>query len=114
MKIAVIGTGYVGLVTAAGLAEFGHEVIGADKVADKIRRISEGEVPIFEPGLDKLLQAGLKRGNLRFSHDLSQTIRQAESHPLDHRIDQSRAVGPVRHPKEYALCRRIVVWRSLA
>ncbi len=78
MKIAVIGTGYVGLVTAAGLAEFGHEVIGTDKVADKIRRISEGEVPIFEPGLDKLLQAGLKRGNLRFSHDLSQTIRQAD------------------------------------
>ena len=78
MKIAVIGTGYVGLVTAAGLAEFGHEVIGTDKVAEKIRRISEGEVPIFEPGLDKLLQAGLKRGNLRFSHDLSQTIRQAD------------------------------------
>jgi UDPglucose 6-dehydrogenase len=78
MKIAVIGTGYVGLVTAAGLAEFGHEVIGADKVADKIRRIAEGEVPIFEPGLDKLLQAGLKRGNLQFSHDLGRTILQAD------------------------------------
>lgn len=78
MKIAVIGTGYVGLVTAAGLAEFGHEVIGADKVAEKIRRISEGEVPIFEPGLDKLLQANLKRGNLRFSHDLSGTIQASE------------------------------------
>jgi UDPglucose 6-dehydrogenase len=78
MKIAVIGTGYVGLVTAAGLAEFGHDVIGADKVADKIRRITQGEVPIFEPGLDKLLAGNLKRGNLRFSHDLSRTIQAAD------------------------------------
>ena len=78
MKIAVIGTGYVGLVTAAGLAEFGHEVIGADKVADKIRRINQGEVPIFEPGLDKLLASSLKRGNLRFTHDLGQTIQAAD------------------------------------
>lgn len=78
MKIAVIGTGYVGLVTAAGLAEFGHEVIGTDKVSDKIRRISQGEVPIFEPGLDKLLQANLKRGNLHFSNDLGRTIQAAD------------------------------------
>jgi len=78
MKIAVIGTGYVGLVTAAGLAEFGHEVIGADKVSDKIRRITRGEVPIFEPGLDKLLAANLKRGNLHFSDDLSRTIQAAD------------------------------------
>jgi UDPglucose 6-dehydrogenase len=78
MKIAVIGTGYVGLVTAAGLAEFGHEVIGADKVSDKIRRIAQGDVPIFEPGLDKLLAANLKRGNLHFSDDLSRTIQAAD------------------------------------
>ena len=78
MKIAVIGTGYVGLVTAAGLAEFGHEVIGADKVSDKVRRIAQGDVPIFEPGLDKLLAANLKRGNLHFSDDLSRTIQAAD------------------------------------
>jgi UDPglucose 6-dehydrogenase len=53
-------------------------VVGTDKVADKIRRITQGEVPIFEPGLDQLLAANLKRGNLGFSHDLSRTIQGAD------------------------------------
>jgi UDPglucose 6-dehydrogenase len=78
MKIAVIGTGYVGLVTAAGLADFGHSVIGADKVAEKIKRISGGDVPIYEPGLDKLLKTNLKKGNLKFTSDLNATIRAAD------------------------------------
>ncbi len=59
MKIAVIGTGYVGLVTAAGLAEFGHTVIGTDKDAAKIELISRGTSPIYEPGLDDLLKRTL-------------------------------------------------------
>jgi UDPglucose 6-dehydrogenase len=78
MKIAVIGTGYVGLVTAVGLAEFGHHVIGADKVSEKVRMIAAGKVPIFEPGLDDLLAKNLKKGHLEFSDDLSRTIRQAD------------------------------------
>jgi UDPglucose 6-dehydrogenase len=78
MKIAVIGTGYVGLVTAVGLAEFGHKVIGADKVADKIDRISRGEVPIYEPGLDALLRSNLKKGTIAFSSDLPKVIRAAD------------------------------------
>jgi len=78
MKIAVIGTGYVGLVTAVGLAEFGHTVIGADKVAEKIEKISRGDVPIYEPGLDDLLKSNLKKGNLTFSSDLHQTIRASD------------------------------------
>jgi len=78
MKIAVIGTGYVGLVTAVGLAEFGHEVIGADKVAEKIEKISRGEVPIYEPGLDDLLRKNLKKGTLIFSSDLPTVIQAAD------------------------------------
>ncbi len=78
MKIAVIGTGYVGLVTAVGLAEFGHKVIGADKVAEKIEKISRGEVPIYEPGLDDLLRKNLKKGTLTFSSDLPTVIQAAD------------------------------------
>ena len=74
MKIGIIGTGYVGLVSAVGLAELGHEVIGTDKVAEKIDKISQGIVPIYEPGLEEMLQANLKNGNLKFTTDLKKTI----------------------------------------
>jgi UDPglucose 6-dehydrogenase len=78
MKIAVLGTGYVGLVTAAGLAELGHQVIGTDKDLDKIARISRGVVPIYEPGLDELLSSNVKSNRLAFSGDLNQTILDAD------------------------------------
>jgi UDPglucose 6-dehydrogenase len=78
MKIAVIGTGYVGLVTAAGLAELGHRVTGTDKDLDKIAKVNQGLVPIYEPGLNKLLESNLKKGNIVFSPDLFRTIEEAE------------------------------------
>ena len=78
MKIAVIGTGYVGLVTAAGLAEFGHTVIGADKEASKIAGISRGKVPIYEPGLDDLVRKNIEKGVLTFTADVDRTIREAD------------------------------------
>ena len=78
MKIAVIGTGYVGLVTAAGLAELGHRVVGADKDGDKIARISSGLLPIYEPGLDELLAANIRKGRLSFSADLNAVSRDAD------------------------------------
>ncbi len=78
MRIAVFGTGYVGLVTAVGLAELGHQVVGADKVVVKIDRISRGEVPIYEPGLNELLEANLKKGRLSFSARLDQTIQDSD------------------------------------
>ena len=77
MKIAVIGTGYVGLVTAAGLAEFGHTVIGTDKDAAKIDLIGRGVSPIYEPGLEDLLKRTLERGNLSFTADVDAAIREA-------------------------------------
>jgi UDPglucose 6-dehydrogenase len=54
MRIAMIGTGYVGLVSGACLADFGHHVVCVDKDADKIRALNNGKSPIFEPGLDEL------------------------------------------------------------
>lgn len=78
MKIGVIGTGYVGLVTAAGLADLGHHVIGTDKVKEKIEKASRGISPIYEPGLEELLGRNLKKGNLSFSSDLEETIRASD------------------------------------
>ncbi len=67
MKIAVFGTSYVGLVQGAVLAEVGHEVLCIDVDADKIARLETGEVPIFEPGLESLVQSNHAAGRLRFS-----------------------------------------------
>jgi UDPglucose 6-dehydrogenase len=78
MNIGVIGTGYVGLVTAVGLAELGHRVVGTDKDEEKINKASQGIVPIYEPGLDTLLKSNLEKGNLSFSHDLEETIRESD------------------------------------
>lgn len=78
MKIAVIGTGYVGLVTAAGLAELGNQVVGTDKDGAKIDQIARGIVPIYEPGLDALLADNIRKGRLSFSPDLNAVIQEAD------------------------------------
>jgi len=75
MKIGVIGTGYVGLVSAVGLAELGHTVVGTDVDRDKIEKASQGMPYIYEPGLEELLKSNLAKGKLTFSHDLEDTIR---------------------------------------
>jgi UDPglucose 6-dehydrogenase len=74
VKIAVIGTGYVGLVTATCLAESGNDVIGIDKDASKIERLSEGELPIYEPGLLELVQRNMREDRLRFTTDLPASV----------------------------------------
>jgi UDPglucose 6-dehydrogenase len=78
MKIGIIGTGYVGMVTAVGLAELGHDVVGTDVVPEKIAKASQGIAPIYEPGLEEMLKSNLKKGNLSFSPDLIQTILSAD------------------------------------
>jgi len=78
MKIAVIGTGYVGLVSAACFAELGHNVIGTDVVSEKIDKASRGIAHIYEPGLEDLLKTNLKKGNLSFSLDLDETIQSSD------------------------------------
>src|SRR5690606_7616133 len=65
-KIAVIGTGYVGLTTGACFAHIGHDVVCADIDEDKVERLSRGEIPILEAGLDNLVREGIDGGRLRF------------------------------------------------
>ncbi|HEX2429661.1 MAG TPA: UDP-glucose/GDP-mannose dehydrogenase family protein [Aestuariivirgaceae bacterium] len=77
MRVAVVGAGYVGLVTAACLSEFGFEVTCIDKEADKVERLRQGEIPIHEPGLDGLVFANRRAGRLDFSDDLSGAVRGA-------------------------------------
>src|SRR4029453_7598531 len=64
MRIAMIGSGYVGLVSGACFAQFGHDVICIDKEEGKIARLHKGEMPIYEPGLDKLVADNVKAGRL--------------------------------------------------
>lgn len=79
MDIAVIGTGYVGLVTGAGLSDFGNDVICVDVDVRKIDALNNGVIPIYEPGLDKLVSKNVEEGRLRFTTDLSEAIRAARA-----------------------------------
>ena len=78
MKIAVIGTGYVGLVTGTCLAESGNDVVCVDKVAEKIAKLEKGVIPIYEPGLGELVHRNHRDGRLRFTTSLPEAIAQAE------------------------------------
>ncbi len=78
MKIAVIGTGYVGLVTAVCLADMGHTVVGTDVAPEKIDMANRGTPHIYEPGLEELLKKNLKKGNLTFVHDLDEAIQSSD------------------------------------
>jgi len=79
MKIAMIGTGYVGLVSGVCLSDFGHEVVCVDKDPTKIDRLNRGEIPIFEPGLDQLLARNVEGGRLSFTTDLVSALAGVEA-----------------------------------
>ena len=79
MKIAMIGTGYVGLVSGVCFSDFGHNVVCLDKDLDKISMLGRGEMPIFEPGLDQLLARNVAAERLSFTTDLAQAIDGAEA-----------------------------------
>ncbi len=77
MQIAVVGTGYVGLVTGACFAEFGVDVTCVDVVAEKIERLNAGIMPIYEPGLEQLVAKNVQAGRLRFTTEIQQAVEQA-------------------------------------
>src|SRR5438270_7653052 len=79
MRIAMIGTGYVGLVSGACFADFGHQVTCVDKDADKVAGLRRGEIPIFEPGLDALVTSNVSAGRLDFTTDLAAPVAHADA-----------------------------------
>jgi UDPglucose 6-dehydrogenase len=79
VNIAVIGTGYVGLVTGAGLSDFGNEVICVDVDRRKIEALERGEIPIYEPGLDAIVSRNVEEGRLRFTTDLASAVQKARA-----------------------------------
>ena len=79
MKIAMIGTGYVGLVSGVCFSDFGHDVICVDKDPAKIDSLNAGKVPIFEPGLDALMAKNVAAGRLSFTLDLAAAVDGADA-----------------------------------
>jgi UDPglucose 6-dehydrogenase len=122
MKVAVVGTGYVGLVVGACLAESGNDVIGADVDEGKIARLKRGEVPIFEPGLDRLLEENLSAGRLAFTTDVADAVRRSEivfiavgtppgedgSADLKHVLAVARTVGEAMNGEKIVLTKSTV------
>src|SRR5215469_10296272 len=79
MRVAMIGTGYVGLVSGACFADFGHVVTCIDKDAGKIARLEQGEIPIFEPGLDDLVARNVSQGRLKFATGSAEAVGEADA-----------------------------------
>jgi len=77
-SVAVLGLGYVGCVTAACLAELGHSVIGVDRDESKVKNITEGRAPFYEPGLEALVESGIKSGCLRATTSAGEAVRDAD------------------------------------
>ncbi|MBS0259209.1 MAG: UDP-glucose/GDP-mannose dehydrogenase family protein [Proteobacteria bacterium] len=78
MRIVMIGSGYVGLVSGACFADFGHDVVCVDKMPEKIEALKNGHIPIFEPGLDVIVATNAKAGRLSFTTDLSAAVANAD------------------------------------
>ncbi len=79
MKVCVVGSGYVGLVTGACLADFGMHVVGVDKDRSKVETLRRGEIPIYEPGLETLVTKNMKEGRLSFTTDLGPAIEESRA-----------------------------------
>jgi UDPglucose 6-dehydrogenase len=121
MRISVIGTGYLGAVHAACMAQIGHEVIAFDTNSERIEALSRGEAPIFEPGLDDLLAAMLGTGRLRFTHDAEDAISEAEMHficvgtpqlPGSDAADLRYVESAVHLVVDHATCDALIVGKS--
>ncbi|WP_339950949.1 UDP-glucose/GDP-mannose dehydrogenase family protein [uncultured Albimonas sp.] len=79
MRIAMIGTGYVGLVSGVCFSDFGHEIVCVDKLTAKVETLRAGGVPIYEPGLDEMLKRNVEAGRLSFTTDLAEAVKGAQA-----------------------------------
>jgi UDPglucose 6-dehydrogenase len=77
-KISVVGVNYVGLVTAACFADLGNEVMGIEIVPEKVERLKQGNSPIYEPGIEEVLQRNLKAGRINFTTDYAEGLQDAD------------------------------------
>jgi UDPglucose 6-dehydrogenase len=85
MRLTIFGSGYVGLVTGACMAEMGNHVVCVDVDADKIARLNDGDIPIYEPGLEAYVERNMEAGRLEFTTDVQKGV--------DHGLFQFIAVG---------------------
>lgn len=121
MRIAMIGTGYVGLVSGTCFSDFGHDVICIDKDAGKVDALREGRIPIYEPGLESLVSGNARAGRLRFSTDLADAVPQADavfiavgtpSRRGDGHADLSYVYAAAREMAEYLKPGTVVITKS--
>ena len=121
MHVAMIGTGYVGLVSGACLSEFGHVVVCVDRDAAKIAALEQGKCPVFEPGLDAILARNTRAGRLRFTSDLAEALQGAHlamiavgtpMRPEDRSVDLSAVHAAARALAESARDAPLVVIKS--
>ena len=122
MHLAVIGTGYVGLVAGACLAETGNDVICTDIVEEKIARLNAGEIPIYEPGLEPLVERNLHSGRLTFTTDIPEAVRASEiifiavgtppdedgSADLQYVLDTARTIGRAMNGEKIVITKSTV------
>src|SRR5438046_2399367 len=107
MRIAMIGTGYVGLVSGACFADFGHDVTCVDKDEKKIAALHRGEIPIYEPGLDELVATNVKARRLSFTTDLSKPVADADAVFIAVGTPSRRGDGHADLSYVYAVAREI-------
>ena len=108
MKITIIGSGYVGLVSGACFSDFGHDVVCIDKIDAKIDALNRGEIPIFEPGLDALVAKNKKEGRLSFTTDFSKAVASADVVFIAVGTPSRRGGGHADLSYVYAAAREIV------
>ena len=83
MRVAMISTGYVGLVSGVCFSDFGHDVVCVDRMAEKIEILNRGETPIYEPGLTALMEKNVAAGRLTFTTDLAAAVAKAAGNAVE-------------------------------